>query len=355
MPPRPAHPKFDAVAEALPWVVLVLDTSSGEPVYANAAFKSLTGYSLSEIPTWEAWWSHAIMDAPYRETVANAFRRILEAMRQNTPAAEPLDGWLKSRSGELRCLQFQGRAAGDCQCVFAMDVTERRIAETELTRVLAHRTEAWREATGAALLASEEEARRIGRELHDTLCQDLVGLARQAEALALGLPEASRDPQALANRILNLASTASGAARQARELSYLLAVSEPVGTSLEDNLDSHLRKLESLYGLKTTLSLAEDLPLYSQTQQTHVIRLVREALVNAVRHAKAQRAWVDGVRQAGQTVFSVSSDGTCSTPPESWKPGLGLRQMRMRAGLLGAVLNLRSSIQGVVVEIILPI
>lgn len=345
---------FHAIAEALPWVVWVLDEFNGSPIYANAAFKSLTGHTLSEIPTWDAWWAQSIPDEPYRETVAKAFRSGLEAMRKNRAGMEPLDVWIKSGAGELRCLQFQGHTVQDCWCVFATDVTDRRVAETELARVLTLRTEAWKEATGAALLASEEEARRIGRELHDTLCQDLVGLARQAEALALGLPEAFREPDTARNRLLTLASTASGAARQARELSYLLAVSEPVGHSLEESLGSHLRKLESLYGLQTTLSLAEDLPSFTSAQKTHVIRLVREALVNAVRHAKAQRAWVDGVRQAGQTVFSVSSDGASDEPPECWKPGLGLRQMRMRAGLLGAVLNFRPSIQGVVVEIIMP-
>ncbi len=237
---------------------------------------------------------------------------------------------------------------------FIVDVTERKQAEAALARVLAQRTEEWRQATSAALSASEEEARRIGQELHDTLCQDLIGIARQAEAAALAGVETERVPDAMADRLRRLASLAAAAARQARGLSYLLAVSEPLDGQLDESLRGHVRQLESLYDFTCDLPPDGVLPPWSTEQGVHIIRIVRESLVNAARHAHARRIWLDCLPEQGQTILSISSDGAPAPAPETWKPGLGLRQMRMRAALLGATLTFRPGPQGVVVQLALP-
>ena len=237
---------------------------------------------------------------------------------------------------------------------FIVDVTERKQAEAALARVLAQRTEEWRQATSAALSASEEEARRIGQELHDTLCQDLIGIARQAEAAALAGVETDRVSDAMADRLRRLASLAAVAARQARGLSYLLAVSEPLDGQLDESLRGHVRQLESLYDFTCDLPPDGVLPPWSTEQGVHIIRIVRESLVNAARHAHARRIWLDCLPEQGQTILSISSDGAPAPAPETWKPGLGLRQMRMRAALLGATLTFRPGPQGVVVQLALP-
>ena len=60
------------------------------------------------------------------------------------------------------------------------------------------------------------------------------------------------------------------------------------------------------------------------------------------------------MQEQGQTILSISSDGNPAPDPETWKPGLGLRQMRMRAALMGATLTFRPGQQGVVVQLVLP-
>lgn len=89
-------------------------------------------------------------------------------------------------------------------------------------------------------------------------------------------------------------------------------------------------------------------------QGMHIIRIVREALVNAARHAKAKRVWVDCLTEEAQTILSISSDGSPGESPGTWQSGLGLRQMRMRAALLGATITFRPGAQGAVVQLILP-
>ena len=231
---------------------------------------------------------------------------------------------------------------------------QERTARAALARVLAQRTEEWRQATSAALSASEEEARRIGHELHDTLCQDLVGISRQAEAVALAGVGNERVSEAMAGRLQGLASLAAAAARQARELSHLLAVSEPPDLPFEETLRGHVRQLENLYGFTCEFPLGETLPALAPEQQAHIIRIIREALVNAALHAQARRIWIDCIPKGQQTMLSISSDGLASPAPGSWQPGLGLRQMQMRAALLGATLTFRPGALGAVVQLVLP-
>ena len=231
---------------------------------------------------------------------------------------------------------------------------QERASRAALDEVLAQRTREWRQATADALAASEEESRRIGHELHDTLCQDLIGIARQAEAVALAGVQTEQVSEAMAGRMQRLASLASAAARQARGLSHLLAVSEPLDGQLDESLRGHVRQLENLYGFTCNLPPVGALPPWSPEQGSHIIRIVRESLVNAALHARAQRVWVDCMQEQGQTILSISSDGNPAPDPETWKPGLGLRQMRMRAALMGATLTFRPGQQGVVVQLVLP-
>lgn len=345
---------FRGVVEALPTMIHVMEGPDLKAAYANPAFVALTGRALEDMSGCEPWFQILIPDEAYRDKVRTAFLNHVGKAQLGLRDIEPMEIWVVGADGGLKCLQLTFNSMASRVCILGLDLTERRQAEQQLERVLAVRTQDWQSATCAALLASEEESRRIGRELHDTLCQDLIGLCRQAEALSLRRDGILADSAALNTKLHWMAETASAAARRARELSYLLAVSEPVDAPFEHVLRGHMARIESLYGITASLSLDDQLPPLSPDQQMHIIRLVREAMVNAARHGKARNAWVDGLRQGGETVFSVSSDGRCENPPEAWTPGLGLRQMRMRAGLLGATLNFRPSGQGVVVEIILP-
>lgn len=234
------------------------------------------------------------------------------------------------------------------------DITPERQAKEQRERLLLARTELWHEATQAALGAGEEEARRIGQELHDTLCQDLIGLARQATALADAAGTALDTP-AVVRDLRWLSEQAVAAARRARDLAHVLVIPAPdSGIPLDEALGGHLHDLEQLYGLVCELSLDDawlDLP---PEPAGHLIRIIREAVVNAARHAQARRVWVDGLRQENGAVLSVSSDGIPVADPATWQSGLGLRQMRLRAGLLNATLTFRRAERGAVVELHLP-
>jgi signal transduction histidine kinase len=79
------------------------------------------------------------------------------------------------------------------------------------------------------------------------------------------------------------------------------------------------------------------------TIETTLYRIIHEALINVVRHAKATRADVALRREAHRIVCSVRDDGIgldASVKGKSGRPGLGLVEIQERTAALGGVLRL---------------
>jgi len=225
---------------------------------------------------------------------------------------------------------------------------EHERTERKLEELVARRTRELREATAAALRAGADEEDRIGQELHDTLCPELIGLARHSENLA-ARPDMPAD---LVGWMHDLAGQAGMAARRARDLSHLLARPDVVNASFPDLLRAQLHRLEVTLSVACELTLDDAFPELGSEQCDHLIRIVREAVGNAARHANARHAWVDCMRQGDRATVSISNDGKPLPPPETLIEGLGLRQIRMRADLLEASLTLRAGqAGGAVVEL----
>jgi signal transduction histidine kinase len=87
-----------------------------------------------------------------------------------------------------------------------------------------------------------------------------------------------------------------------------------------------------------------------------MLRVVQEALANAVKHAKPDRIWLRLGHQDGQVVVAVSDDGGGFDPARAEQHhGLGLGLMRERVAELGGTFQLDSTPgRGTSVRILLP-
>jgi signal transduction histidine kinase len=91
------------------------------------------------------------------------------------------------------------------------------------------------------------------------------------------------------------------------------------------------------------LNLLEQDPALGGDRDTHVFRVVQEALTNIARHAGAQSVAVELTEAADEMVVTVSDDGRGFQTEPGWSAGsLGLLGMRERARLLGGSLELYS-------------
>jgi len=115
-------------------------------------------------------------------------------------------------------------------------------------------------------------------------------------------------------------------------------------------------------------AVPQGLPLHPELRPWHVIQIVRvldEALTNAVKHAEARRIKVDielltdasGYACGSITVaddgkgFALAPDGTAAGRGTT---GRGLRNMQNRAARCGAALAVMSSVNGTRVQLALP-
>ena len=107
--------------------------------------------------------------------------------------------------------------------------------------------------------------------------------------------------------------------------------------------------------MEIELSCAPACGAFAPVVAEHVYRVVREAVVNAIRHGKARHIWIDVIHEERQVVVSVTNDGLPLPPDVEHVPGVGMRQMRMRAGQLGGAFSLYTDPQGkTVAELSVP-
>jgi signal transduction histidine kinase len=78
-------------------------------------------------------------------------------------------------------------------------------------------------------------------------------------------------------------------------------------------------------------------------------------VVNASRHGHAKKVWVAILKQNSNLLITISNDGLPLPPKDKVREGLGLRQMQMRARLLGGTLTLQNQPpNSVLLELVIP-
>jgi len=217
----------------------------------------------------------------------------------------------------------RGRVIG--ASTFARDITEQRRLEAELLEI------------------SERERQRMGQDLHDGLGQQLTGMELLCRTLARSL-EKRRLPESETARVL--IAQLRAAVEQTRALAHGLVpvIDSPNGLMLA--LQDFAANAELLFGIRCVFQCTEPVLIEEHTTAVHLYRIVQEAVSNAVRHGKARRITI--LLRKGQrgTSLTVSSDGVAfKAPPESHS-GIGLRIMRYRAEMSGALLAIERGESG---------
>jgi PAS domain S-box-containing protein len=196
------------------------------------------------------------------------------------------------------------------------------------------------------LEASANEQRRIGQELHDGICQQILGASFGMEVLAQRLAESDDGREVPAVR--KLMDLLNDTLTQARSLSHGLNPIDVRAGGLPKALTDLAARVSDMFGIECRLHEQGDVELADTLTSTHLFRIAQEAISNAIKHGRAKRVdlTLAGTTDAWLTL-SISDDGCgMSATPSSREPGRGLQIMKYRATLIGATLSIRPGTSG---------
>ncbi|MGY3571383.1 nitrate/nitrite two-component system sensor histidine kinase NarQ [Vibrio paucivorans] len=189
-----------------------------------------------------------------------------------------------------------------------------------------------------------EERATIARELHDSLAQSLSYLKIQVSLLKKAmkkLPESDNTPKA--ERVISEIDTGlSSAYTQLRELltTFRLAIKEgSFGQALHEMLDQLDDQTTAEITLNNELSTT-DLDAH---QQVHLLQLIREATINAIKHAQATKIEVSCAESNGIVTVQISDDGIGFERSGEKINHYGMSIMQERAARLKGELRIDSS------------
>ena len=242
------------------------------------------------------------------------------------------------------------------------DITARKEAEVALQRskemlekLVFQRTRAWRIANseleseirrrkgleGQILEISDREQEKLGQELHDGLCQQLTAIGFLVRATALRLKDhrvvQTEDLEKIAQLINGSVMDARNIARDLHKEEIEAAEFVP---ALEDLVSRKIWKTPCRLDLKTEANIEDD------EVASQLYRILREAIINANKHARATQVVLEVRRAKNELVFSVTDNGVGLSRKPKAGQGLGFHIMQYRAQSIGARLEFESPKKG---------
>jgi len=229
-----------------------------------------------------------------------------------------------------------------------------RRAHDALESLVEKRTSALRRLSVKLLRVQDEERRRIARELHDSLGQDLTAakicidmLAQESQADSPHLNDARR----LVDRCI----------ADTRTLSHLLHPPLLDEAGLASAAKWYVESFGKRSGIRSQLDLPEHIHRLPIRMETALFRILQEALTNVHRHSGSRAVQVRIAIDNGRVILTVRDFGM-GVPREIldrfWKTGnvgVGLAGIRERLKELDGFLEIESTVDGTLLRATIPL
>ncbi len=332
---RESEERFRNLVEGSLQGIGIVDTNYA-PLFVNNAYGSIVGYRN---PTGtQLLDSHLELFAPKDRDRVQAYGEA-RLRGDSVPVICELDGIRKDGSVvhiviTMRLIAWKGQPAFQ---ITATDITERKRTEARLhdyqlqLRRLASETS----------LAEEKERRRIASELHDGTIQNLALAKIKLGELERGLEQ--KNCAAALNEIRELLELSIHDAR-----SLIFELSPPVlyELGLGAAVEWLGEQFQARYGLACRIAADQGKVPLDVDVEIVLFQVLRELLVNVVKHANATRVDIELRRLGNRISLQVNDDGegfdAAALVTGSGSGGFGLFNIRERLQLLGATLEIDS-------------
>lgn len=183
-------------------------------------------------------------------------------------------------------------------------------------------------------IATAEERRRLARELHDGVAQDLASFGYLIDDMT-----ATADSPELMAKSQALRTELSRVVAELRRSVFQLRNETASASTLGESVRALAGHIATRTGIGVDVTLEEGTRRLRPDVEAELLRIVQEGMNNAVRHAEASRITVEVVVHAPQALVRVVDDGKgLGTGRDD---SHGLRIMRERARRIGATLQLQ--------------
>lgn len=231
----------------------------------------------------------------------------------------------RHRDGTYRRLKWQARSVpGDRRILAtARDLTNQRRLEAEILEI------------------ADWEKERLGQELHDSLCQNLAGIAALSSTLSRNLTSNNDIDYAPAAR--EIASLIGDAIAETRNLARGLGPLDLGRAGFDGALESLVSGVRDRFEIDSSLELHPSVIEHASNKtQHHIFRIAQEALSNAVKHGQAKRIDVALVGAGPGAELRVLDDGVGLPENPAAHDGSGMQTMAYRSKLIEGSLGVRS-------------
>jgi len=299
----------------------------GHIIFANEKFCSMLGYKERELV------GKTIFEITDPEDLAESKRLFHRIVRKAEPYQlekryRRKDGsnlWVSVSASPLRDVEGKTQSAVSV----VLDIGDQKKAQA----ILEDRA---RGLEGEILTISDREQRRLGQELHDSLCQHLTAIAFMARSVALRL---KKHRVIEVEHIDKIAELINDGVTEARTIARGLHPVEMEPPGLVTALAALVKQRH--WPVRCRLEADEEISVPDSTAALHLYRIAREAVINANKHARAREIIVR-MRRSGKGIeLSVIDDGVGIPPNSPAGSGMGFHIMEYRARSIGARLEIK--------------
>ncbi|HMI54288.1 MAG TPA: PAS domain S-box protein [Candidatus Saccharimonadales bacterium] len=239
----------------------------------------------------------------------------------------------------------------DTQVQFRTQELRRRNSE------ILQQSDQLRDLSGRLMLAQDEERRRIARELHDSVGQNLAALGMTLVRIE---KDAKGEPSRLSESIKDAHDLVQDLLQEIRTTSYLLHPPMLEESGLLSALRWYTAGLTERSGLSIELNTPDNLERLAPEMELAIFRLVQECLTNIHRHSGSKTAIVRIAREPDKIYAEVQDQGRGMSQErfaeiQSQGVGVGIRGMRERVRHSHGELTIDSNALGTKITVVFPL
>ncbi len=325
---RESEKRFRTIFNISPAGIVLLDPQ-GRLVDANPSILKTMGYTLEEVRGRHVREFSLPGELPDEEVV------IRETVQGKVDHWHFQKRYLR-KNGEVIWVDVLAGVHRDLRgkplfiCAMCQDITEQTRMDHRLAEV------------------AQAEQERMRRDLHDTVCQHLSGIAFVTESAREDLP---KDKGAAAEGISKISWLARMALEETKDIARALRPHSDEPDVLTRYLGELATYVMDVYRVPCRVTSRRRVAVRDGHVSKQLSLIAREATLNAAKHAGAGRIRISLAEGGNHVVLRVADDGKGMPRDAGKKSGLGLQTMRNRTELIGGTLQIRSKRgKGTVVE-----